>query len=337
MKVLVIGADWYGSLGRMCRDGFLDVGCEAHLFDYRRQPRATWLQVRGLHRLSRVYHYVTMNRRLLKKAITVSPDILLVLKGELIRPATLEAAAAHTSARLVHWNSDSPFNPLNTTQELLESIPLYDCCFIWSRMLVKRLPSLGAKRAAYLPFGYDPRMHHPVELGTDELDVLATDVCFCGTWEPERERLLTPLVDFGLGIWGNGWERLGPNSPLRACWRGPAVYGEDLSRVYSASRIVLNFLREQNKGAHNMRTFEIPATGAFQLATRSEEHLAWFAEGREIAFFETFQELISQVAYYLEHDTERDQIAQSGHRRLEESRHTYADRMEQLLDEVKRL
>jgi spore maturation protein CgeB len=100
---------------------------------------------------------------------------------------------------------------------------------------------------------------------------------------------------------------------------------------------VLNFLREQNKGAHNMRTFEIPATGAFQLATRSEEHLAWFAEGREIACFETSHELMSQVAYYLEHDTERDQIAQAGHRCLEEGHHTYADRMKQVLDEVARL
>jgi len=339
MRALIVGTERYGSLGQMCHDALTEIGVESHAFDYRREARIHGIgsQVPGLRRVMRLWKQYRMNQHLVRQAARIQPDVVLVLKGELISPSTLSAVNSRTQARLVNWNPDNPFNPLNTTPALLKSIPVYDLHFTWHQALADRLEKAGAPRVAYLPFGYDPRLHHPVELTSNERAALATDVCFCGTWEPKRERLLAHVTDFGLGIWGNGWENLALDSPLRACWRGPAIYGDDLSSVYSASRIVLNFLREQNRDAHNMRTFETPATGAFQLTTRSRQVAAWFTEGREIGCFESPQELARQVKYYLGHEAERRQVAQAGYQRLKRNTHTYAERMQRVMDEVARL
>jgi spore maturation protein CgeB len=90
-------------------------------------------------------------------------------------------------------------------------------------------------------------------------------------------------------------------------------------------------------GSHNMRSFEIPATGSFQLSTRSEGLTDWFREDHEVACFDGPAELQDKITYYLTREDERESIAWDGHRRVIESRHSYVDRMEELLNKVERI
>jgi spore maturation protein CgeB len=110
------------------------------------------------------------------------------------------------------------------------------------------------------------------------------------------------------------------------------LYGREKLAAFATCRIALCFLRKANRDTYTDRSFEIPACRAFMLAERTEEHRELFREGEEIACFEGTEELIAGVRYYLDHDAERQQMAEAGYARLRGDRHTYVDRLGELLE-----
>jgi spore maturation protein CgeB len=333
LGVLLVAPTWAGSFGGFCRDGLKSLGQSVQTFSLKPVPHsgnATYLR-RAVQRGRRLLLYLAANLQLLNFANAFQPDIVFVLKGQWILPMTLKILRERQKSALLNWNPDNPFNPVNSSPWLITAIPYYDCHFTWGRFMIEKLIRAGARRVEYLPFAYDPAFHFPVTPDTGCIDKLAADVCFVGTWEPERERMLKALTDFDLAIWGGGWSERAVDRRLMSCWRGPAQYGRDMCEIYASSKIVLNLVRTQNGNAHNMRTFEVPATGAFMLSTRTEEQQALLEEGKGAAFFNDTTELRDQIAYYLEREPERKSIAAYGHRMILRGKHTYRDRMQQLL------
>jgi spore maturation protein CgeB len=99
----------------------------------------------------------------------------------------------------------------------------------------------------------------------------------------------------------------------------------------------LNFLREQNKDSHNVRSLEIPGFGGFLLTQRSKEQAEeLFIEGKEIACFETVEELRGKIRYYIEHEDERLAIAAAG---LERARreHQSIHRLQRVVNDAAKL
>jgi spore maturation protein CgeB len=81
-----------------------------------------------------------------------------------------------------------------------------------------------------------------------------------------------------------------------------------------------------------MRTFEVPACGAFMLAERTPEHQEYFREGEEVGYFSSPAELVEKVRYYLTHDNERQCMAEAAYRKVTSGNHTYAHRLQQILE-----
>jgi spore maturation protein CgeB len=131
-------------------------------------------------------------------------------------------------------------------------------------------------------------------------------------------------------LYGGYWERYGE---LRRFWHG-FVLGRDYRLALGCAKIAPCLVRRANRDGHVMRTFEITACGSFMLAERTEEHLELFEEGKEMACFGSPEELVDKVRYYLSHDKERQRIAEAGHRKATEARHTYQDRLERILQAV---
>jgi glycosyltransferase involved in cell wall biosynthesis len=339
MRILIAGHDTPGALERYFAGGLRALGHEVAILDRFSAigARLKLVQVPVLSTWERGWHERRYNDTLVRQAHSFRPDILLVVKGIEIHPATLATIKRQGNTTLVNYNPDSPLNPLNTSQKMLDGIPLYDLHLTWGEFMLPHLEKLGARRVAYLPFGYDPAVQYPVALNEAEQGMLGTDVCFVGSWEPQREALLEGLAGYGLGIWGPNWERLPSNSPLHACLRGNEVWELEATKVIVASKIALNFIREQNGDAHNMRTFEIPACGRFMLTTRTREQVGFFGEGEGIACFADRDELREKVDTYLAHPSERETIAKRGHEILQARRHTYQDRMQALLEAVSAL
>jgi hypothetical protein len=155
-------------------------------------------------------------------------------------------------------------------------------------------------------------------------------VVLVGGADRDRLRDLEPLVTPGnidLALYGGYWSR---DPRFRPFARG-FVRGRDYRLALRGSAIALCLVRRANRDGHAMRTFEIPACGAFMLAERTDEHVALFREGHEAAFFGSPAELLDKVQYYLAHGEERRRIAAGGYARITSGGHTYRDRLSELM------
>lgn len=333
MRILIVGEDWHGSMATSCEEALVTLGHEATIFDFRREveSRAKFASMPIVRKLERNRLKELVNGKLVDTAVQLKLDVLFVFKGELITPETLERIRKATNAILCNWNPDNPFNKVNSTKDLIRSIPVYDVHLTWGKFLIPELRRVGAKRVEYLPFGYDARLHYPVNVSDEEGRFYGSDVVFIGTWEKEREEMLRYITDFDLGIWGNSWERT-TIPTVRRCVRSKARYGEEMSKICNASKIVLNFIRKQNGNAHNMRTFEVPACGGFMLTTRTQEQVEFFGENGGVACFDGVDDLREKIQYYLTHEEERKRIAQCGAEKVLNGKHSYLDRMRRVID-----
>ncbi len=325
MKVLIVGNLFPGCLEASYERAFKAEGCDAKILD-----------TGGLNRFLRnIYTEGIINKRLARACSDFKPDLLFIIKGFYLWPGTLKKIKEAGKGLIFCFNTDNPFNLAScatSNRNIINALPHYDCYFIWSKLLIEPLLKNGATRAEYLPFGYDYVLHHPVALSDTQMSLYGNDIVFVGNWDEERERWLSGLSDYDLGLWGSSyWARRCKDMQLRRKWRGRRAVGDVMSCVLNASKISLNIFRIQNKGAHNMRTFEAPACGAFVLAERSPEAKEFFEEGKEAAYFSSSEELGEKIKYYLAHDEERKRIAKAGYEHCLKSAYSYQDRARQIL------
>jgi hypothetical protein len=345
MNILLVCEYWYGTGGWSYKPQLERLGCGVRVFDYRRASAAPGAALPVIGAAARRLGRRKMNAALIRAARQGGTDAVLFLKGETVYASTVRRLreARHMQEAggplLLQWYPDGPFNTdvRNATRDSIASIPLFDIYYIYARSLMEPLRAAGARRVEYLPFCYDPDMlRPPASVSDEDRRRYATDVVFAGTWEPMREWWLERVADCDLAIWGNSWENAKAGSPARARWKGNAVYGEEISKLFAVSRVHLNFLREQNRDSNNVRSFEIPGFGGFLLTQRSREQAEeLFREGEEIACFESVEELRDTIRYYTAHEAERLAVAARGHARAVRE-HQAVHRLQRILDDAAR-
>jgi spore maturation protein CgeB len=282
--------------------------------------------------------YHRLNRALVEEAATFLPDMILIGKGRWFTPAALEAARKASGGILVNWATDDPFNRANSSRELLKSIPMYDLYVCTKREIMPDVRRAGCANVAYVKFGYKPEVHFPEAPATvEERDRFACDVMFVGGCDDDRvayfETLVREVPGLQLRLYGMYWNRV---RKLRPYARGMAT-GREYRLAVGGAKIAANLLRRANRDDHVMRTFEIPACGGFMLTERSATHEELFSENHEAAFFSTPDEFVEKVRIYLERDEDRARIAAAGHRKITLGRHTYDDRLEEIIKAVSSL
>lgn len=283
--------------------------------------------------------YWRFNREVVRAAERFQPQVILFLKGPYVNPATLMAIRARTPAIIVNYCLDDLFslNPKAITPDMRACIPLWDFIFTTKRYNVPELEATGAKRAVFVRCGYDPAVHHPVIPTAEEQAQWGSDLLFVGTFERDRAEWLAGLierVECNVRVFGNGWGSVPSHLGLFPYLERCPVLGREKRLAFASTKIALAFMRKANRDTYTDRSFEIPACGAFMLAERSNEHALLYKEGQEIAGFETVEELAEKVQYYLVHEKERLAIARAGYRRVVADRHTYADRLTEILNHV---
>jgi hypothetical protein len=273
-----------------------------------------------------------LNRALAARAIDFRPDLVVILMGFHISPQVLAEIRSQTGAMLVNYATDDPFNRRLGTPELIRSIPQYDLFASTKRAIKEDLARAGARDVRYVRFGYKPSVHYPEPPRTaSECQRFDADVAFVGEGDADRlpffEALIEAIPDLKLALYGGLWNQ---DRRLRRYFRG-SVRGRDYRMALGGAKIVVNLVRRENRDDHVMRTFEAPACGAFVLHERTESHLEIFDEGREAAFFDSGEELVDKVRYYLGHDHEREQIRQAGHVRTVTEGHSYSHRLQEII------
>lgn len=114
--------------------------------------------------------------------------------------------------------------------------------------------------------------------------------------------------------------------------RYPPVYGLEMFKVLSRSRIVVNaHIDAALSLAGNIRMFEATGTGALLVTEAAPNVDQLFEPDKEIITYRTAEEAAEKIAYYLGHESERAIIAQAGQRRTLQH-YSCSRRAEELID-----
>ncbi len=194
---------------------------------------------------------------------------------------------------------------------------------------------MGAKKVIVLPISsVDPKLHRRVKLTVQEQEEYGCDVCFVGSLTNDRQEKLIELIQRDSGqarmtvkIWGDILTIIGLREELKPYYQGTA-YGEKMVKIFNAAKIVLNFQPEDMTHGGNMRTFEIPGCGAFQIADRIDPN--FLTDGNDYISFNSPSDLKTKIKYYLQNESKRLKIAKTGAERARKE-HTYAKHFEKLL------
>jgi spore maturation protein CgeB len=178
---------------------------------------------------------------------------------------------------------------------------------------------------------------------------LLHDVTFVGQPHGNREEIIERIEQAGHRVecWGFGW----PAGKLDH---------DEMVRVFSQSRVNLNLSNSSDPTADHKpvtlrarigkllgrgpksearppqikgRNFEVPGCGGFLLTERAPHLERYFELGREVAVYDSEDELVEQVGYWLEHEDERAAVAEAGYRRVL-AEHTYDHRFEEIFRTV---
>jgi spore maturation protein CgeB len=210
----------------------------------------------------------------------------------------------------------------------------YDLVFTTKSQNVPRYRELGQDESHFLASAFEPSIHHPIDDRYSRYSGQSFDVTFIGTYDRSRLPFLEKAGWNRVHVWGDHWKRFPEYRKLKSRIHPRAIYDFEFADVTSHSKCALGLLREEAEDLHTTRTFEIPACGALQIAPRNEELLSFFKEEEEIVCFQSAEELKDKLDFYLRNDFKRLQIARRGHERCLRDKHTYLDRVKEILGRV---
>lgn len=279
-----------------------------------------------------------LNRDLVAFAQSRDFDAVWITKGNWIYPRTvqiLRERALHRYA-IHHTNDAIVYNGLGS-RYFIGSIPLYDLFVTTKPWEVDLYYASGAKEVLVTLHAHGSQFSpdHCIDLETR--CKLSSDICFIGHCEPHYARHIRIVADSvrDLGaivkVWGPRWTRYARfNAWARSIVQGDGLWGNDYPHALRCSKIALGLLNRRMPETSTSRTFEIPATGTFMLAERTEELQELFDEGREVEFFSTPEELCSKARYYLLNNEPRMRIAAAGHERCVSSGYSAEEQMRRI-------
>lgn len=106
---------------------------------------------------------------------------------------------------------------------------------------------------------------------------------------------------------------------------------EEMPRVFKESKINLNITLRSIKSGIPLRGFDIMGSGGFLLSNFQPDFLELFTPGEDFVFYESEEDLLDKIDYYLSHDREREAIARSGYDKVAAG-HTYRHRVREMFD-----
>ncbi len=115
---------------------------------------------------------------------------------------------------------------------------------------------------------------------------------------------------------------------------GPADYFEEMPYIFKLSRINLNITLRSIQHAIPLRGYDILGAGGFLLSNYQVDLERHFVPGEDYVYYESRQDLLDQIDYYLSHEDERAAIARNAHDKVSRY-HTFDVRVAEIIELVK--
>ena len=277
-----------------------------------------------------------MTRMLRRRVDESRPDLMFALLfSDQFDQETLAKITRETSTVTFNWFADDHWRFDDFSRHWA---PCFRFVSTTDARSVERYRAIGYRNVLLTQWAANPRLYRKADLPQ------RYDVSFVGQGYGDRPAILRelkrqriPVVTFGthwhLRRWHRGLRKLRLMSPasFQRVIDATRISQEEMITVFQASRINLNLSSSSAQGDNQIkgRNFEIPACGAFQLSGYAERLEKFFDIGKEIVCYRTIEELAEKARFYLDHEQERQAIAQAGHQRVLRE-HTYQHRFSKL-------
>src|SRR5579884_1542493 len=316
MKILIVGPEYQKSGGVSQSDIAWSfhraLSKQGHTLDFFAYKKTGLLSFIEKDKTIKKWWHRKMNRALIQRVISDPADLMLVFKGGSVDAETLWEIRKSTRTVMINIFPDNPLLMIP-----FKNIEPYHFFFIKDSYAYETLKKIGFTNVHYLPHAADTAVCRPLSVTPEERRRWGADLTLFGSHYPYRAFLMRDFEQFDLKIWGKGWSSLSSDDPIRKCVQERCIWGEEKTKVICGSKILLNPHHYLNDiTGVNDRTFEVAACGAFQLLDRKADLSRYFSIGEELIVYDNKEDLFSLIRYYLDHETERNQIAHKAYQRV---------------------
>ncbi len=112
--------------------------------------------------------------------------------------------------------------------------------------------------------------------------------------------------------------------------KGGAGTLTEMPKIFHASKINLNITMRAIESGLSLRVWDVLGCGGFLLTNYQAEIPEYFEIGKDLEVYESTEDLIQKVDYYLHHDAERMEIALHGYEKTARY-HTYEIRLAEMI------
>ena len=252
-----------------------------------------------------------VNRYIRKNLGEQSYDCIWTDKAVFITYKTTKLIRSHTT-KLVHFTPDPAFT-YHRSIHFLNSLALYDFTITTkSYELSDYRKILNDDKVLITTQGFDKEIHKPWQPFNEKKE----GVTFIGHWEKDREKNITALLNNHIKVVlaGRGWHKFYKRNlyPEFLDFRGESILGPEYAQLLSEYTFSLGLLSKWVDEKHTTRTFEIPACGT-ALITEKNEEINRFFRNDEVIFYDTLQELVQKIKYYINHRDELEILCLKGY------------------------
>lgn len=318
MKILCATMSYdYGKMenGSSCEEYFfyyplLQLGHQVLKFDF-----LTLVQTFGIERMREIF---------LKTIDDFKPDTTIVgvfekeFDKETIQKARNKCSMIGVCSDNT-WRFDPSKYNISHVYPAKEEATWYDWWLVWNKLPLGWFKKAGINNIIETAWGFNPIVHQ--KSSGIKKDILVSHV---GQIYGKRRDYIDHLENNGIVVesWGKGSKH------------GYVSIGK-IAEIFNRSKINLNFCNPYHGDIpqRKARPFEITGSGGFLLTDYAEGLEDCFEIGKEIIVFKEKGELFEKVKYYLEHDEEREEIAEAGYKRAI-TNHSFIDRWKEILSHV---
>ena len=117
----------------------------------------------------------------------------------------------------------------------------------------------------------------------------------------------------------------------KADFIGTVDYYDTMPLVFKNSHINLNISLKSIQSGIPLRCMDIMGAGGFLLTNFQEDFLDYFVPEEDFVYYESEEDCLSKINYYLSHETKRRQMTANAVGKMEEG-HTFVHRVKEILD-----
>lgn len=192
-----------------------------------------------------------------------------------------------------------------------------DCTLTAQRDYLKKYFSDGVRNVQFT-IGINTEVFRPMSMKK------IYDVAFIGKASNERAELIDFLITkkIPIKVFGGLWEAY----PKIKHYSFGHVKPEDMAKIVNQTKINLGLSKNKfGRPSFKWRVFEIAACKSFCLTDYFEEYLRIFKNKKEIVMFKDKEDLLKKIKYYLENESEREEISKRAYKKVIKNYEVYED------------